>query len=163
MAHKNQTKITAEPGKQELFITREFDAPRDLVFKAHIDPKIYSQWLGPKGFKMVLEKFEPKNGGVYRFIHTDPSGNSYGFHGVYHEVLVPERIVGTFEFEGMPGHVEMDTSRFEELPGDRTRLTIQAVYQSVEDRDGMIKSGMEKGVTQGYEQLDELLAKQTSK
>ena len=158
---KNQTKITAEPGKQELFIEREFDAPRELVFKAFTDPDMYVQWLGPRRLKMKLTKFEPRDGGSYRFVHIDPDGAEYGFHGVYHEVLAPERIIGTFEFEGWPekGHVEFDTTRFEALPGNRTRVISQAVYQSVEDRDGMIQSGMETGVNEGYERLDELLAK----
>ena len=161
MPSKNQTKIIAEPGKQELFIIREFEAPRELVFKAHVDPRIYSQWLGPKGFKMTLDKFEPKDGGRYQFTHIDPQGNKYSFHGVYHEVFPPERIIGTFEFDGLPekGHVEFDTSKFEELPGNRCKLTIQAVYQSVGDRDAMISSGMEMGVTQGFEQLDDILAR----
>ncbi len=161
MTTKNLTKITAEPGAQELFITREFDAPRELVFKAHTDPKLYVQWLGPRGYTMFIEKFEPRNGGSYRFIHKNKEGAEFAFHGVYHEVAAPERIIGTFEFEGLleKGHVEFDTSKFEELPGGRSRLTIHAIYQSVEDRDGMIKSGMERGVTDGFDQLDELLEK----
>lgn len=160
---KNQTKITAEPGKLELTITREFGAPRELVFKAHADPEMYVQWLGPRGVTMRFTKFEPRDGGSYRFIHTHADGSEYAFHGVYHEVLAPERIISTFEFEGLPekGHVILQTARFEALPGDRTRLTGQAVYQSVEDRDGMIQSGMEAGVNEGYEKLDELLEKTT--
>ncbi len=156
---KNETKITAEPGKQEIFIEREFDFPRELVFKAHTDPKLYAKWLGPRGYKMKIEKFEPRSGGAYRYIHTDEKGNEFGFHGVNHEVLFPERLIGTFEFEGLPekGHVELDTAKFEELTGKRTKLTVQAVYQTVLDRDGMVASGMEKGVREGYERLDELL------
>ncbi len=156
---KNKTIITAEPGKQELFITREFDAPRELVFKAHTDPNLYAQWLGPRELIMTIETFEPRSGGTWRYIHADKDGNEYAFHGVYHEVTAPERMIGTFEFEGLPekGHVEFDTARFEELPGGRTRLVIQAVYQSVADRDGMVASGMESGITQGYERLDEIL------
>jgi uncharacterized protein YndB with AHSA1/START domain len=158
---KNQTKIMAEPGKQELTITREFDAPREFVFKAHTDAEMYSQWLGPRRLKMRFTKFEPRDGGSYRFIHSDADGSEYAFHGVYHEVLAPERIISTFEFEGLPekGHVFLQTARFEALPGNRTRLTGQAIYQSVEDRDGMIQSGMQTGVNEGYERLDELLAK----
>ena len=157
---KNKTNITVEPGKQELFITREFDAPRELVYKAHIDPDLYVQWLGPRGYEMVLETFEPHSGGRYRYIHKDKDGNEYGFHGVFHE-MSEELIIQTFEFEGLPerGHVILDTMRLEELPGNRTRATIQSVYQSVADRDGMVESGMERGVNEGYERLDELLAK----
>ena len=97
---------------------------------------------------MSLEKFEPRPGGMWRYIHKDQDGNEFGFHGVYHEVTAPERIIGTFEFEGLPekGHVMLETARFEALPDGRTRLTIQDVYLSVADRDGMIQSGMERGL-----------------
>ena len=158
---KNKTNLTAEPGKQEIFVTREFDAPRELVFKAYTDPNLYVQWLGPRGFTMKLETFEPKNGGRWRYIHTDKDGNEYGFHGVNHEVLAPERIIDTFEYEGLPetGHVSLETVRFEVLPGGRTRVIAQNVFQSVADRDGMIQSGMEHGVVDSHERLDELLGK----
>ena len=157
---KNLTVVTAEPGKQEVFITREFDAPRELVFKAHTDPDLYVQWLGPRGYEMKLETFEPVSGGRYRYIHKDPEGNQYGFHGVFHE-MSEELMIQTFEFEGLPekGHVTLDTMRLEALPGNRTRITIQSVFQSVSDRDGMIQSGMERGVREGYERLDEVLTK----
>jgi uncharacterized protein YndB with AHSA1/START domain len=160
LVKKNQTTITAEPGKQELFITREFDAPRELVFKAHTDADLYIQWLGPNGYEMELETFEPHSGGRYRYIHKDQVGNEYGFHGVFHEIS-EELMIQTFEFEGLPekGHVTLDTMRLEKLPGDRTRITIQSVYQSVADRDGMVQSGMERGLNEGYERLDEILEK----
>ncbi|MCZ7385266.1 MAG: SRPBCC family protein [Candidatus Methanoperedens sp.] len=165
MTKNNQTRITAEPGKQEIVITREFDAPRELVFKAFTDPKLYIQWLGPRELKMTLEKFEPRNGGSWRYIHKDKDGNEYAFHGVNHEVTSPERIIGTFEFEGLPekGHVILQTARFESLPGGRTKLTSQSVFQSVADRDGMLQSGMERGVNDSYDRLDELLEKMKQK
>ncbi|HZJ22258.1 MAG TPA: SRPBCC family protein [Anaerolineales bacterium] len=157
---KNKTTITAEPGKQELFITREFDAPRELVFRAYTDPAIYAQWLGPRGLTTTFDVFEPVSGGKYRFIQKDQDGNEFSFHGVTHEVFAPERIIGTFEFDGLPetGHVILETTRFEALPGNRTRITSQSVFQSVADRDGMLQSGMEHGVVEGYERLDEILA-----
>jgi len=156
---KNQPVVTAEPGVQEVFITREFDAPRELVFKAHTDPDFYVQWLGPRGYEMILETFEPVNGGKYRYIHKDPDGNEFAFHGTFHEIS-EELMIQTFEFEGLPerGHVSLDTMRLEALPGGRTKVTIQSVFQSVEDRDGMVQSGMERGVREGYERLDEVLA-----
>ncbi len=159
MSAKNRTTITAEPGKQELFITREFDAPPELVFKAHTDPDLFVRWLGPRGLTMRLETFEPQSGGRWRYIHKDKDGNEYGFHGVFHEVS-PERMIQTFEFEGLPesGHVTLETMRLEALPNGRTRLMAQSVFQSVSDRDGMIQAGMERGVNEGYERLDELLA-----
>ena len=158
---KNKTEIIAEPGKQELFIKREFDAPRELVFKAHTDPEIYVKWVGPREMKMTIEKWEARDGGSYRFTH-ERDGHTYGFLGVYHELNAPERIIGTFEFDGLPerGHVILGTTRFEELPGGRCRLVHQSVFQSVEDRDGMIASGMERGVSEGYEKLDAWLASQ---
>ena len=161
MSTKNKTNITVEPGKQELFITREFDAPRELVFRAYTDPELYAQWLGPRDLTTRFETFEPVSGGKYRFIQKDKDGNEYAFHGVNHEVTAPERIIGTFEFEGLPetGHVVLETSRFEALPGNRTRVTAQSIYQSVSDRDGMVQSGMERGVNEGYERLDEILSK----
>ena len=156
---KNKTVITAEPGKQELFITREFDAPRELVFRAYTDPEIYAQWLGPRGLTTWFEVFEPVSGGKYKFVQKDQDGNEFSFHGVTHEVLLNERIIGTFEFDGLPeaGHVVLETTRFEDLPGDRTRVSSQSVFQSVSDRDGMVQSGMEHGVVEGYERLDEIL------
>lgn len=155
----NKTEITAETGKQELFITREFDAPRELVFRAHTDPDIYVKWVGPRDLTMTIEKMDSHQGGSFRFVH-ERDGHKYTFFGVYHEVLSPERIIGTFEFDGLPetGHVILGTTKFEELPGGRCRLVHQSVFQSVSDRDGMIASGMERGVNDGYEKLDELLA-----
>jgi uncharacterized protein YndB with AHSA1/START domain len=160
---QNKTTIMAEPGKQELFIIREFDASRELVFKAHTDPELYAQWLGPRDLTTTFEIFEPVSGGRYRFIQKDKDGNEYAFHGVTHEVAAPERIIGTFEFEGLPeaGHVILETTRFESLPGNRTRITAQSVFQSVEDRDGMIEAGMERGVNEGYERLHDLLEQLT--
>ena len=154
MPSKNKVTVTAEPGKQELFITREFDAPRELVYKAHIDPQLYVQWLGPHGYEMILETFEPVSGGKYRYIHKDKEGNEYGFHGTFHDMSI-DNMIQTFEFEGYPGHVSLDCMILEELPGNRTKATIQ----SVADRDGMIQNGMEKGVREGYERLDDLLVK----
>lgn len=159
MATKNQTRIIAEPGKQELFIIREFEAPRDIVFKAFSDPKLYARWVGPCDMVLKIDKFEARTGGSWRDIFTDPKGNEYGFHGVIHELRAPERIIRTFEFEGLPeaGHVTLETARLEALPGNRTKLTVQMVFQSVADRDGMIQSGMEHGVNDSHERLDEIL------
>ena len=162
---KNRTILRAEPGKQELFITREFEAPRELVFKAHTDPELFVQWLGPRDLTTTLETFEPVSGGRWRFIQRDREGNEFGFHGVHHEVTAPERIIGTFEFEGLPdsGHVLLETTQFEALPGGRSRVTTQSVFQSIQDRDGMVAAGMERGVVEGFERLDELLEKQERK
>jgi uncharacterized protein YndB with AHSA1/START domain len=155
----NKTTIIAEPGKQELFIIREFEAPKELVFKAFTDKAILMQWAGPREMTTRYEKFEPKEGGSYRYVQSLPNGTAFAFHGVCHEYSVPERIIQTFEFEGLPekGHVALETTRFEALPGERTRIIIQFVFQSVADRDGMVQSGMEKGVVDSHERLDELI------
>ncbi|MEZ5424538.1 MAG: SRPBCC family protein [Pyrinomonadaceae bacterium] len=160
----NKTTINAEPGRQELFIIREFDAPRELLFRAYTDPELYKQWVGPKDLTMTIDKMDAVDGGSYRFIH-ERDGQEYVFHGVYHEVLTNERIIGTFEFDGLPekGHVILGTTRFEELPDGRSRINHQSVFQSVEDRDGMLQSGMEHGVKDGYEKLDDLLASMKNK
>ena len=160
MAEKKKSIITAEPGKQEIFITREFDAPRELVYKAFTDPELIPRWLGPRELTTKIDKFESKEGGYWRFVHSDPSGNEFGFHGVTHELSAPERIIRTFEFEGLPerGHVVLETAEFEALPDGRTKLTTQSVFRSVADRDGMVQSGMERGVTDSHERLDEILA-----
>ena len=156
MPSKNKTTVNVEPDKQELYIIREFEATRELVFRAHTDPNLFVQWIGPHGYEMILKEFEPVNGGRYRYIHKDPQGNEYGFHGCFHEISL-ERLTQTFEFEGYPGHVSLETATLEELPGNRTRVTIHSIYQSVVDRDGMVQNGMEKGVREGYERLDDIL------
>jgi uncharacterized protein YndB with AHSA1/START domain len=155
-----KTNLTVEPGTQEVFVTREFDAPRALVFKAFTDPALFVQWLGPREYKMTLPMFEPHSGGKYRYIHTDANGNEFGFHGVFHE-MSEARMIQTFEFEGLPesGHVSLDTMTLEELPGGRTKITVHSVFQSVADRDGMVQAGMERGMNEGYERLDELFGR----
>jgi len=163
MGSTNLTRIVAEAGKQELFVIREFDAPRELVFRVFSEKEYLEQWVGPKDLSIRYEKFEPREGGSYRFISGSCDGMEFGFHGVCHEHTAPERIIQTFEFEGLPerGHVVLETSRFEPLPGERTRVTIHSVFQSVADRDGMVKSGMEKGIVDSHEKLDVLLNKLT--
>ena len=149
--------VVAEPGKQEIFMTRLFDAPRELVFKAYTDPALTARWWGLRQNTTHIDKMEARPGGSWRFVEVDPEGNEFAFHGVYHDVVASERIVQTFEYEGMPGHVIMETATFEDV-GGRTKMTAQSVFQSVEARDGMVASGMEYGAEEGYQRLDELLA-----
>src|ERR1700726_2543810 len=157
----SQTNILAEPGKQEIVITREFDAPRELVFKAVMDPELVSQWWGPRYLSTEVDTMDVRPGGQWRFINRDAEGKEYAFHGVYHQVLAPERVIDTFEFEGLPetGHVTLETMKLEELPGGRTRLITQSVFQSLADRDAVLQSGMEEGVNDTYDRLSELLKK----
>lgn len=138
-------------------MTREFNAPRELVFKAYTDPALVARWWGLRQNTTRIDQMEARPGGRWRYVETDPEGNEFAFRGVYHDVVAPERIVQTFEFEGMPGHVLLETATFEDM-GGKTKIIAQSVFQSVEDRDGMVASGMEYGAEEGYQRLDELLA-----
>lgn len=151
-----ETRIVAESGKQEIVISREFDAPKDLVFKACTDPGLVSQWWAPEGITTTVEEMDAKPGGTWRVTQRDAEGNKYAFHGVYHEVT-PERIVDTIEYETMPGHVLLETETIEDLGGGRTKVTDHLVFQSVDDRDGMLQSGMEEEMTGPMERLAGLL------
>jgi uncharacterized protein YndB with AHSA1/START domain len=153
----SKTQIDAPAGVPFVDITREFDAPLELVRRAWTDPDLVKQWLGPRKYEMVIERWEPRAGGAYRYIHRDEAGNEFGFHGVFHS-SDPDNMVQTFEFEGVPGHVSLDKLALEDIGGGRTRARIHSVYQSLEDRDGMVQSGMGDGVNEGFERLDELLA-----
>jgi uncharacterized protein YndB with AHSA1/START domain len=155
IVEEGRTRIVAERGKQEVIITRIFDAPRNLLFKAHTDPDLIPEWWGPARLKTTINRMEARPGGMWRFVQRDAAGAAYAFHGVYHEVS-PERIVGTFEFEGMPGHVSLDTVTFEEI-GNKTKLTEKTVFLTVEDRDGMMKEGMEEGILESMDRLDDLV------
>lgn len=155
------TNLIAEPGKQEIVMTREFDAPRELVFRAHTDPNLIAQWWGPRRFTTTVDRMDAQMGGIWRFVQRDADGNEYAFHGVYHEVASPERLVQTFEFEGMPGHVLLETMTLEEVEG-RTKLTARSVFQTVEDRDGMLQSDMEEGAAESWDRLAELLGELSS-
>lgn len=156
MTDTTRTWIIAEPGVPQIVITREFDASHELLFRAYTDPKLLVQWLGPRRMAMTLDRFEACNGGSWRYTHRDNEGNEYGFHGVFHGTPSPDGIVQTFEFEGAPGHVSLETVTFKEKDG-KTEVHQNAVYQSLEDRDAMLQSGMEEGVNDSMERLDELL------
>lgn len=151
-----KTIVTAEPGTPIVHVTREVDAPRDLVFRAHTDPDLLVRWLGPRRLRMRIDRFEARDGGRYRYIHSEPDGTEYGFRGVFHGDPSPDQTVQTFEFEGWPGNVSLDTLRLEGR-GGRTVIHVTSVFQSIEARDGMVASGMETGIDEGYERLDELL------
>ena len=159
---KAKTEIVAEQGKQELTVTRDFNAPRELVFRAHTDPKLFVRWFGCNDMTTTIDQFEPKGGGKFRYIQR-LKGQEFVSHGVYHEVVSPERIVKTAEFEGYPGHVLLETTRFEALPDGKTRVTTQSVFQSVADRDGMVNAGVEKGAGETFDRLEEVLKELKSK
>jgi len=152
-----QTEIIVDPGLPTVTIVREFDATPDKVFRAHVDPELVVQWLGPHDITTRLDRWDPQTGGGYRYV-CGRDGEEYKFYGAFHEVRPNERIVQTFTFEGVPDGVSLETATFEELPGGRTRLTALSVMDSMQARDAMVASGMETGIVQGYESLDDLLA-----
>jgi len=137
---------------------RDFDAPRELVFQAHTDRNLVEKWWGQRNSKTTVDKLDLQVGGGWRFVQRDANGNEYAFRGEYKEIAAPERLVNTFEWEGMPGHIILDTTVFEEIAPGKTRLTTTSTFASKEDRDGMLASGMEEGSNESLDQLDELLA-----
>ena len=149
--------VTAEPGTPFIDMTRDFQAPRDLLFRAHTEPELIKQWLGPRKYEMVIDHYDVRDGGSYRYEHRDDAGHAYGFHGVFHGPQTVEGMVQTFEFEGAPGHVSLDAIRFEDLGDGRTRIHGHSVFQSVEARDAMVEAGMQSGMEDGYDRLDELV------
>ena len=151
----NPTTITAQPGTPYVDLVREFDAPPELVFRAHTDPDVVAQWLGPRGMQMEVLEHDARPGGSYRYVHRGREGE-FRFRGVFHTVTPDKLIVQTFEYEGMPERVSLEMSRFHDL-GGRTRLTRRSVFASVEERDEMVAAGMENGVRDSMERLAELL------
>ncbi len=149
--------ITAVPGTQNIELSREFNATREQLLKAHMDPEMYATWVGPKGYEMVITRFEPHHGGAYGFEHRNPAGDEFVFRGVFHGEPSVDGFSQTFEFMGSPGEVFYETFTFEDLGNGRTRLHAVSVAPSVEVRDAMVVA-MVSGVRDGYEKLDELLA-----
>jgi uncharacterized protein YndB with AHSA1/START domain len=146
------------PTDREIHIERVFDAPRDRVFATFTDPELISEWWGPHGTTTSVDQMDVRTGGSWRFVIRNSDGSETGFRGTYREVTPPERIVQTFEWEGMPGHVSVETATFEDL-GDRTKVTSVSIFHTSEERDGMIASGMERGLNETYARLDEVLAR----
>ena len=154
----NPVSITAPEGLPFIDIEREFDAPVSAVFNAHRDPALVKQWLGPQGYEMNIERWDFVPQGGYRYVHTDAQGEAFAFNGTFHSVRENEFAIQTFEFEGFPDVVAIESIAFDDLGNGRTRLRIHSVYPTVEARDGMVASGMETGLREGYERLDGLVA-----
>ena len=154
-----ETKIIAEPGVQQLTIEREFAASRELLLRAYTDPELVPQWLGPRRLAVKIDRLEPRAAGAWRFLHIDEDGTEYGFHGVFHADPSTDGIVQTWEFEGAPGHVHLEKLEFEDREGGATLMRSTAVYLSVESRDAAIASGMESGVRESMERLEELIGR----
>ena len=154
-ANENKAKITT-PTEREIRTERIFNAPRERVWKAFTNPELVAQWWG-RGNKLVIERFEPKRGGHWRFVEHGPEGTN-GFEGRFREVTPPERVVQTFEWDGMPGHVIVETVTLEDLGDGRTKLVNVSLFHTAEERDGMLSSGMEQGMNESYAALDKVLA-----
>ena len=154
-ANENKAKITT-PAEREIRTERIFNAPRERVWKAFTNPELVAQWWG-RGNKVVIERFEPKRGGRWRFVEHGPEGQN-GFEGRFRELTPPERVVQTFEWDGMPGHVIIETVTLEDLGDGRTKLVNVSLFHTTEERDGMLNSGMEQGMNESYAALDKVLA-----
>jgi uncharacterized protein YndB with AHSA1/START domain len=151
----NRLQVTT-PSDREIVMTRVFDAPRDLVFEAHSSCEHMRNWWGPRKYDVIACEIDFRPGGTWRIVHRGPDGEEYPFRGEYREIDRPERIVWTFEFEGMPGNVSVETLTLEESDG-KTTMTATSVYDTVEQRDGMLETGMESGAAETMERLDEYL------
>jgi uncharacterized protein YndB with AHSA1/START domain len=162
----NQTKaagttVVRTPSDREIVSERVFEAPRERVYAAYTDPQQIPAWWGPRRMTTTVEEMDVRPGGAWRFLLRDPDGEEVGFRGVYREVSAPDRIVQTFEWEGMPGHVIVETASFEDLGGS-TKVTTTSLFHTTEERDGMLASGMETGLTETHDRLAELLAREGS-
>jgi uncharacterized protein YndB with AHSA1/START domain len=159
MKTTHKTVVEADPAMPTVRIVRDFDAPPEKVFRAWVDPELIVAWLGPKNTAMRLDAWDARTGGNYRYAAERDGEEIATFYGSFHEVRPASRLVQTFTWEGMPDGVSLDTATFEEIEPGRTRVTILSVVDTMEARDAMIASGMESGVVEGYEKLDDLLTK----
>ena len=155
----HETEIIVDEEVPLVRIIREFDAPPEKVFRAHADPDLVAQWLGPRGLEMHVDHYDCRTGGAWRYVHTR-GDDEFGFHGCFHEVRPAELIVQTFTYEGVPDGVSLERLVFEDLGDGRTRLVGTSLVESFEARDAFVASGMETGIREGYERLDELLARE---
>jgi uncharacterized protein YndB with AHSA1/START domain len=154
----HETTINVPEGLPMIEIIREFDAPVDRVFRAHVDPELFARWIGPRSIETRINAWDCRTAGSWRYAAVRDGEEIASFFGSFHEVRENERLVQTFTYEGMPDGVALEIMQFEALDGGRSRLRAVSVGESVEDRDAMIASGMSTGVIEGYEKLDELLA-----
>jgi uncharacterized protein YndB with AHSA1/START domain len=152
----NELQVAAE-GDREIVTERVFHAPRERVFQAFVDPELIPQWWGRRQDTTTIDKLDVREGGEWRFVTDGPDGST-AFRGTYRAIDPPARLEQTFEWEGMPGHIVVETATFEDLGGGRTKISTRSVFDTTEERDGMLSSGMEIGMGESYEKLDELLA-----
>lgn len=156
---ERRTKVTAEAGKQELFLTREFDLPVDLLFKAHTDPELLVQWMSNDYTQMTVEKLETVPHGSWRFVNRDPSGNTFSFNGVIHDIVAPHRIIRTFQIEQLEGdsNVQLEFHTFEALSDSTSKLTTHTIFRTNKERDDMIRLGMSQGATMAHNRLQQVM------
>jgi uncharacterized protein YndB with AHSA1/START domain len=157
-----KTVLMAEPGKPITILTRVFDAPRSLVYDAYTNPKHIEKWWGRRNMKTVVEKMDVRPGGAWRYVQYAPDGKEFAFRGEYREIVPQERIVSTFEYEPMAGHIIFNTALFEDFEG-KTKVTVTSLYQSMEDREGMLRAGMEVGANESWDMLDDLVSQLAAK
>jgi uncharacterized protein YndB with AHSA1/START domain len=153
---KPKVKLVASPAKKEITVTRNFSFPRRKLFSTYMDRKSIPKWWGPKDFKTMVKKMDPRPGGIWRFIQRGPDGKEYAFTGVYHEIKPPKKIVMTFEFEGFRGHKVHETVTFFENKG-RTRMVVTDLFDDLKDLNGMLESGMEEGINESFDRLEEVV------
>jgi uncharacterized protein YndB with AHSA1/START domain len=153
---KSYKHVMSTPSEREVRVERIFNAPRERVWQAMTNPELVAKWWG-RGNKVVVERMELERGGHWRFVEHSDHG-THGFEGRYSEIVPPERVVQTFEWDGMPGHVVLETMTLEDLGDGRTKLVNVSLFMTTADRDGMMQSGMEEGMAQSYEALDRVLS-----
>jgi len=151
---EQKTKIIADDGKQELVITREFDLPLELLFKAYAEPKIVEEWMGTKVLKLECKKH-----GSWQFETTDPKGNKYGFNGVIHEFIPNRKIIRTFEMDNTPFGVQLEFYEFEKLTDDTSKLNMHVIYESVAQRDGVLQLPFAKGINMAHDRIQDIVSK----
>jgi uncharacterized protein YndB with AHSA1/START domain len=151
---EQKTKIIADDGKQELVITREFDLPLELLFKAYVEPEIVEEWMGTKVLKLECKKH-----GSWQFETTDPKGNKYGFNGVIHEFIPNRKIIRTFEMDNTPFGVQLEFYEFEKLTDDTSKLRMHVIYESVAQRDGVLQLPFAKGINMAHDRIQEIVGK----
>lgn len=155
----SKNNLVVDYEQRAIIMSRVFDAPRELVWRVVTDPALIPEWWGPHNMTTVVDKMDVRVGGEWRYINTDPEGNEYAFNGIYKELQPPERMTYTFEFEPMAGHIALETVTLEALPDGKTRIVTSTTYDSVEDVEGVVQSGMEAGATETWDRLEELLVK----
>ncbi|MFI9535173.1 SRPBCC family protein [Nocardia fusca] len=155
------TEIIADEKVPTIEIIREFDATPEQVFRTHVDPELYAKWVGPRGLTTRITAWDVRTGGAWAFANDQDGVEIAAFFGSFHEIRPDERIVWTFTYAGEPDGVALEKITFERLQGGRTRLRVLSVVESFEIRDGMLASGMNVGVEEGYAKLDELLAERS--